>query len=296
MASTTTKPALNTSVPTPSNPSTLPPRFAIRRLEPKHSPWAAAIVMHSNLYHSPVWPIVYPTAITARLHKGMKSAAYLVDHQINSGMSFGVFDTEYAFKRPESAQQGGKLWWDETEPSVQEAAGPEAESARLLAQMDFPLVSVALSYDAIDPLDMARMAALIDTLPLFGELYHHLEILDPRAPADWKPDAARQVLMRNATSTRRDYEEHHLMSGTARWLMREAAAEGYRGVQIEALHDKVAWVWSHPEEPFRGSVVSQVDMATFVDEEGKKVFEPATQTGSKIFVHLKPAGGENGGT
>ena len=277
----------NTAVPTPSNPSTLPPRFAIRQLGPQHSDWASAIVIHSNLFHSPVWPALYPSAITARVHKAAKAASYLVDHQIHSGLSYGVFDTQYLFKNANSAETDGKLYWDENEASVQDTEGLEAESKRLIRQMDFPLVSVALSYDPINALDMAQMGPLMDTMPHFGPLFHYLETLDTRDPAVYTPKAAGEVLFRHATSTRQDYVDHHLMSGTARWLMREAALKGFRGIQIEALHDKVTHVWSKPEPPFKGHIVSQVDMASFEDN-GVKPFEPATQVASKVFVDLKP--------
>jgi hypothetical protein len=279
--------ALNTAVPTPSNPSTLPQRFAIRRLGPEHSDWAKAIMIHSNLYHSPIWPVIYPENITARVHKSFKNVAYLADHQIDSGLSYGVFDTEYEFKNPSSKETGGKLWWDENEMSVQATQGLEAESTRLLQQMDFPLVSIALSYDAINPFDLEKMGAVVEAIPHFGILYHYLHVLDKRDPSIYTPKAAGEVLFRNSTSTRQDYVEHHLMSGMSRWLMREAALKGFRAIQIEGMHDRVTKVWSEPEEPFRGEIVSQVDMSAFEDE-GKKPFEPATQVASKIFVDLRP--------
>ncbi|KAF2714512.1 hypothetical protein K504DRAFT_486404 [Pleomassaria siparia CBS 279.74] len=285
-------PRTNAAVPSPENPSTLPSRFAIRKLVPEHSPWAAAILLHSNLFHSPVWPILYPENLTARLHQGMSSVSYLVDHQIDSGLSYGVFDTAYTLKRSESAKTGGggrgALYWDASEAGVQESQGRDKEGERLLAQMDFPLVSVVLSYDSVHPLDMDKMGPLMATLPHFGLFYHCLDEADRRDPASWKARAPNEVLFRNATSTRHDYEEHHLMSGTARWLMREAALKGFRGIQIECLHDKVTRVWSNPEEPFKGTIVSQVDMSSKVDDEGKKIFEPATQVGSKVYVDLKP--------
>jgi hypothetical protein len=244
-------------------------------------------VIHSNLFHSPAWPVIYPTAVTTRVHEAFKTASYLVNHQINSGLSYGVFDTQYEFKNASSAETGGKLYWDENEASVQDTEGLEAESRRLLRQMDFPLVSVALSYDAINPLDMAQMAPMMETIPLFGPLYHYLQTLDTRDPSVYTPKAAGKVLFRNATSTRQDYVDHHLMSGTARWLMREAALKGFRGIQIEALHDKVTAVWSKAEPPFKGYIASQVDMGNFEDN-GVKPFEPATQVASKVFVDLKP--------
>ena len=51
----------------------------------------------------------------------------------------------------------------------------ESDGASLLQQMDFPLVSVALSYDGSNPLDMQRLMALVEVLPLFGTLYEAFE-------------------------------------------------------------------------------------------------------------------------
>lgn len=282
-------PNTNPRTPNPSNPSSLPPRYEIRRLDPSHSTWAAAIIIHSNLFHSPVWPKLYPTGITANAHRSLAAAAYLVDHQIASGMSFGVFDTQYVFKRRESEAAGGRLWWDASEPGVLETQGLDAESDRLLAQMDFPLASVALSYDAVDALDMPRMKPLMACLPHFGLVYHLLDDADPRPKDSFMPTARGQVLFRNATSTRRDYEGASLMAGLARWLMREAAARGYRGIQIECVHDAVTHVWKKgiPELGYRGTVISSFDTATWRDEEGKLAFSPAEQVISKVWVDLK---------
>lgn len=221
--------------PSPKNPTSLTPRFEIRQLTPAHSAWASAIVCHSNILHSPVWSLAYPTSKTARLHAMHAEASYIVDHQIASGLSFGVFDTTYTFRRPSSAATDGALYFD---PSL-----GELSSAELLEQMDFPLVSVAMAYDGFDALDMSRLLPMIAVLPLFGTVYHKLEELDPRPAHTWKVQNPREVLMRNATSTRADYEGHGLMKGLAHWLMRHAAAEGFWGAQIECAHDAVDHVY-----------------------------------------------------
>lgn len=278
----------NTKTPNPANPSSLKPRYEIRKLEPKHWTWVSAIVIHSNLFHSPIWPAVYPNNITANAHFGLKAAEYLIMHQINSGMSFGVFDTEYKFKREESKAIGGKLYWDESEPSVQETQGLDAESKRLLDQMDFPLVSVALSYDAADPLDHDKMGPVMACLPLFGLLYHILAEGDTRDPNPSNPTGHGQVLFRNATSTRREYESEKIMAGLARWLMHEADERGFRGIQIEALHDAVNHVWSEPPSPYKGTIVSEFHTATWKDEKGEIAFKPANQRVTKVYVDLKP--------
>ncbi|TKA70416.1 hypothetical protein B0A49_06214 [Cryomyces minteri] len=156
--------------------------------------------------------------------------------------------------------------------------------------MDFPLVSVALAYDQNDPLDMAKVMPLVEVLPLFGTFYHVIEVLDKRDPTSWKATGPQQVLMRNATSTRHDYEGEGLMKKLAQFLMREAKLEGYRGIQIECLHDAVTHTWCHPPQPFKGELIAEVDMETYEEEaeDGKRVrvFAPAKQRGTKVFVTL----------
>lgn len=269
----------NSGVATSSdNPSNLPPRYEIRQLTQDHVEWAQAILLHSNMYHSPIWPLIYPEHRSKRIFDGLGPTTYLVEHQIASGMSFGVFDTEYKFRRPESEATGGALYWHELKDSL------DATSEELLERMDFPLASIALAYDGIHPLDMAKIADLMAILPLFGMLYHVLDVLDQRGDT-WKPNKAGQVLMRNATSTRIDYEGEHLMGNLARFMMREAKLKGYSGIQIECAHDAVTHVWTHPAPPFKAEIVCKVDMATY-EEEGQKIFSPSKQVCTKVFVSL----------
>jgi hypothetical protein len=215
---------------------------------------------------------------------------YLVEHQVNSGLSYGVFDTEYEFKTKEAEEVGGKLFWDVDEPeeaSVEQTQGRKAEGMRLLRQMDFPLVSIALSYDDFNGLDPARMGPLFESLPEFGLLFGTLEKRDPRDPSKWKATAPGQVLKRNATSTRHDYEGEKIASGAARWLRREAKLMGFRGIQIECIADAVTHLWSDGvEEPFKGRVISEFDTETFEDENGDKPFGLAKQRCTKCWVDL----------
>lgn len=278
----------NPKTPNPSNPSSLRTRYEIRQLEPKHIEWAAAIVSHSNGFYSPVWTVLYPERTGKDAIQLAHDAIYLVEHQINSGLSFGVFDTEYVYKREESKATEGKLYWDISEPSVKESQGLEAEAQRLLQQMDFPLVSVALSYDAHNALDMSKMQPLLECLPHFGLLYHILEEGDSRDPESWKAKRPNELLLRNATSTRRDYEGEKIMAGLARWLMREADSRGFRGIQIECVADAVTHVWSAPEHPYRGTIVSEFHTDTHTDEAGSLPFAPAHQRITKCYVNLKP--------
>ncbi|KAH6644379.1 hypothetical protein C7974DRAFT_408060 [Boeremia exigua] len=70
---------------------------------------------------------------------------YLVEHQVDSGLSFRMFDIEYVFKGEESGATKDRLYWDHFEPSLKESQRLEVKAQRLLDQTDFSLVSAALS-------------------------------------------------------------------------------------------------------------------------------------------------------
>ena len=267
---------------TMTNPTNLPSRYEIRKLSLEHSQWAGAIVCHSNLFHSTIFPHVYPEGKGARFNNMMREVTYLVDHQISSGLSLGVFDKEYQYRRAETASTNGKFYWD---PENNDYSGEE-----LLEAMDFPLVSVALSYDGIDPLEPARIGPLVDTLPVFGTIYHHLDVLDPRPVESWKPAKQRgQILMRNATSTRHEYEGRGIMGALARYLMRDAAAKGYKAINIECLNDAVTHVWSEPPSPFRGEIIAGFRSEAYEeDQDGDKVnpFAPSKQLVTRVWTTL----------
>lgn len=261
----------------------LPSRYEIRTLSIEHLDWCRAIVMHSNVFASPVWSVLYANKQTPLVYETYREGEYLVRHQLESGLSLGIFDKEYAYKRPESAAAGGKLWWD---PADEKATGDE-----LLEQMDFPLVSVALAYDGINHLDHDRLKPLIATMPPFGTMYAVLMERDQRDPASWQATAAGQVLMRNATATKIGEEHRGLMKILARHMMRKAAAEGFRGIQIETAHDAVAHVWGKPPSPFVGHRVAEMDCDYALKaEDGSTSYplRPAKQDLFKIYVDLKP--------
>ena len=291
MATTTSTTASSIGVDnTVFHPTDLTSRYEIRRLGPEHSEWATAIAMHSNLYHSAIFSVCYPSNKIKHFNIGMHEAAYLVDHQIASGMSFGVFDTEYVYKHASSSPSHGAFLYDYS------SRDPSEEQSRLtgtdiLERMDFPLVSIALAYDAINALDLARIQPMIELLPLYGVIFRVMNELDPRTEESWAPTGPGQVLMRNATATRRDYEGRGLMAALARFLMREASAKGFKGIQIESLSDSLTHVWMHPPAPFKGTVFGQTSAATYEEKDEKtgemvKPFAPSKQQITRIWVAL----------
>jgi hypothetical protein len=265
----------------------LPPRYEIRELTSADADFIKAIVIHTNMFYSPIWPNQYPEDKTARVYRGFAAADYLIQHQIDSGHSFGVFDTEYRFKREESKPHG-KLYWDLNDTS--------ADKDKLAEQMDFPLMSVAMSYDGINAIDMARMGPLIECLPTFGNVYHTLEVLDPRPPESWKATGPHQVLMRNATSTRHEAEGKGLMKALAQFLMNYAYEQGFRGIQIECAADAVTYVWSNPPKPYKGTIISEFHTDTLTDEveengikkQVKPFLDTVHQRCTKVYCDLRP--------
>ncbi|ORY65439.1 uncharacterized protein BCR38DRAFT_457594 [Pseudomassariella vexata] len=259
--------------------SGLPSRYEIRTLGPEHSDWANAIVMHSTSFASPVWSKIYSEGKTGMCYSMFKVGAHLINHQIESGLSLGIFDKEYKFKRPESVATGGKLYWNLNDESADEVA--------LLEQMDFPLVSVAMAYDSSNPLDMARITPLVEIMPLLGVRNRILQERDTRDPKSWQATGPGQVLFRNATATKAGEEGRGLMKLLAQYMMRKSAAEGFRGIQIQCLHDAVNHVWSQPPEPFKGEVVAKFNCASDEDEEVRRSFQGSNQDITKVYVTLK---------
>lgn len=244
--------------------TSISPRFEIRKLGPEHLDWAKAIATHTNVFHSPLWPIIYPDNKTGRAYALYKTVEYLVQHQINSGLSYGVFDKEYEFKRPESAKTGGAFYWDLTDTT--------ATSKQLLEQMDFPLVSIALALDASNPLDMSRLKQMVDVLPFFATGYHHLHELYTHDPAMLAVKGPGEVMLRNGTSTRADYMGRRTMKKMAHFLMHEAASRGFRGIKIEAFHPAVHHVWMNPPAPFKATLLAMFNVKDYEEEvDGKKV-------------------------
>jgi len=53
------------------------------------------------------------------------------------------------------------------------------------------------------------------------------------------------------------------------------------------IAQQVTHVWSKPEEPYKGRVVSGFHMDTWKDEKGEVAFAPSKQYATKCWVDLK---------
>ncbi|KAL4930255.1 uncharacterized protein BDV17DRAFT_289859 [Aspergillus undulatus] len=267
------------------NPINPPFRFEIRKLEPQHLEWAKAILSHSNIFHSPVWANIYPEKQTERFYATFDGATYAVQHQIKSGLSYGVFDKEYVFKKPESAKTGGAVYFQ-----AEEQRDPSLTGDEILEQMDFPLASIALAFDAADPMDMGRIAPLFEALPDFAAFTSRLKARDARDGSTWEAKGPGEVLKRMGTATRADYMNVGITKMMAHWLIYDAAEKGFRGIDIACYHDAVNHIWMHPPEPFRSELVAVFRVDEYEYEREGEVVRPyghVGQTLSKVYVYLK---------
>jgi len=243
-----------------------PPRFEVRILDKSHIEWAKAIISESNSLSSPFWTPLYEsrgTNMTTTTYRLAKVADYLVGHCIDSGLSLGVFDTQYQFRHSESAASGGKLLWDETNA----LATPD----ELRAEMDFPLVSAALAFDSFAPLEPEKLKAsgLFDALPEFPAILARMEALDTRDPATTKATEAGQFMGRGGTSTRTDYAGHGTMKLAAHEMMRRARDNGFRAITIDCANPAVVHVWLHPPAPFRSEIVASFNSGEYEETNDK---------------------------
>ena len=264
-----------------ANPSPLPARYEIVKLSMADFDFCKAIWCHTEILNMPMCVAIYNKDMGV-FWRTMDTIDHLIQHQLESGLSYGVIDTQYVYKRKESETSGGRLYWDDRTALVDDRA--------LLDVMDFPLVSIAVSYDQANPLDPAKMGPLIGALPVFGDAYRVLGARDKRKESDRLASAPGQVLQRNGSCTLATYEGQGLMKGLAHWLMREAKLKGFKGIQIECAHAAVTHVWMHPPAPFTAEMLASLDAATYEEESSAgvmvKPFAPSTTVLTKVFVTL----------
>ena len=263
-----------------ANPSPLPARYKIVQLSLADLEYCKAIWCLTELLHMPLCVDIYKRDMRV-FWRVWDTVDELSRHPLESGLSYGVIDTQYTYKRKESEASGGRLYWDDRTALADERA--------LLDAMDFPLVSIAQSFDQSDPIDLAKLGPFVEAMPVFGDAFRVLDARDKRKQSDKQASTAGQVLQRYGSCTVPTYEGQGLMKGMAHWLMREAKWKGFKGIQIECAHEAVTHVWMHPPAPFTAEALSSVDTGNYEEEkEGVMVkpFAPATTVITKVFVTL----------
>ncbi|KAH6633936.1 hypothetical protein B0J18DRAFT_414782 [Chaetomium sp. MPI-SDFR-AT-0129] len=292
-----------------STTTALPDGYYIAQLRAEHLPWVQAIVAHTMSFDSPVWSRVHypdggPTQRAYDMYHAMETSSL---QSIKSGLSYGVFWAEHRPKSspatPDQAESAntetdnsstGALHWDFT--------NPHATRGQLLEQMDFPLVSIAMSKDAaesssttVNPLSSTTTttthkpwAAIVDG---HRDISDTLKALDPRRPSLYSPASKGLVARRSGTHTRGDHANRGLAKALAHFIMHKVLRElGYQAILIHAGGEGLNRVWLNPPagEGFRAEEVSKFDTKGYVREaDGKRVFGDAEVVSKRIWVTLE---------
>ncbi|KAK7964308.1 hypothetical protein PG996_008003 [Apiospora saccharicola] len=220
----------------------LPPRYRICLLTEEYTDWVKALYSDGFLLRATPWvamsqacpPGTSPRILARRAFTELDAFhRYLV----TSGLSYAIFDTEYAFKG--LTVVGNQLYWGDdgrlaTNPPPQQQ--DDAEVDRMIETMDFPLVCYGLSYDGFAPPPAEIQDALKVFYPLRGPFFGYIDQNLDKRPRDHPdrqpPTGPGQILMRNGCITKREYQGRGLMTALNRFIALEARARGFRGLSL----------------------------------------------------------------
>ncbi|KAL2194767.1 hypothetical protein P885DRAFT_71172 [Corynascus similis CBS 632.67] len=250
----------------------LPEGYEIRRLEREHLPWVQAIVGHTMSFDSPIWSkVFYEAGPTQRAYDMYHAIAASALQSIDFGLSYGVFLTNHSCRIP---GEKGRLEWNFGDAT--------ATREQLLGQMDFPLVSIALSKDAAAPKPptAAGVRSWGDIVDGHNDISAGLKAGDARDQQIWVPEREGEVVRRSGTHTRGDHAGRGLARALAHRVMREVRDDErrkFRAILIHTGAEAVNRLWLHPPAPFHAELVSNFDTACFSkarDETGEVVYNP----------------------
>ena len=273
----------------------LPERYYIAKIDAGIAEWCKGLMIYGFMLRTSIWTPILREPKTANALRALKLLSDYFDHAIHSGLSYGVFDKEYQFRRPESAVEGGKLYWD----------GLELEDPylgiKMIEHMDFPLVSVALSYDFFNQRKADLEPSILEILPLHPPMMALLAKGAP-APSDprW-PKGQGEVVCRTGTVTKPGYERQGLMTALNKFVMLEMKSRGYRNLIIGTAGNGLAVhrVYTNPPVGCTTQVLHHYDVeAMELKDENVGTLKPYVgcelKEGWMVWVDLQSEGGETG--
>lgn len=260
-----------------SDVANLPLGYEFRELKPEHITWVQAIVAHTMSFDSPIWSKVdYPDGATQRaydMYHAMRASSL---QSIESSLSYGVFWTEHKCKTPDTE---GSLEWDFNDRS--------ADRAKLLEQMDFPLVSIAMSKDAAETKAVPETGVKLWNEIVDGhtDISNNLKTGDDRPKSIWAPKHKGEVVRRSGTHTRGDHAGKGLSKILAHHVMREIRKHerGYRAILIHTGGEAVDKVWLRPPAPFKSEEISTFSTSGYHKKSGHRG-TPYNPFGSALMV------------
>jgi hypothetical protein len=240
-----------------------------------------------------LWKPLLPFPKTANALRGLDKLARHYQHAIASGLSFGIFDTQYVFSRPAAAAANRMLHWrggdGDLDPGQTEFERYGADQMR--AAMDFPLVCMALAYDAFAPRDPRAARDMLDLIPLQRQLGAFLSSVSEnygtgngkgKVLAASEPTDFGQVLVRSGCVTRMGYEGQGLATALNRFVMLEAKSWGFRGIKVGISNPSVLHCYTNPPRGCRTQVVAHWDFEKIeMEDEDGNIIRPYEGSGMK---------------
>ncbi|KAF4947528.1 hypothetical protein FSARC_13946 [Fusarium sarcochroum] len=271
----------------------LPARYEIRRLEKKHGDWVNALTRHAGFYGSEVWAPLYVGMARRLTLQSYKVNKGQVDVMLAKNLSYGIFDKEYEFKRPESAATGGAVYWND----LDEWDGTKEFDGRreLRDAMDFPMVSVVISVDDADQPPKVVPGTSPVGIP-HGHFY--FAACEQAAAAQGVlPDGNSDIMLepgvilgRRGTATSDGHSGKGFMKALSQFIIHQARADGFKEIQMHAQSQAVFHVWTNLPSPYRVEVKFKTNLADFETEIDGKMIKPFEKSpgaiGSMLSVFL----------
>jgi hypothetical protein len=192
-----------------------------------------------------LWKPLLPFPKTANALAGLEKLSGYYAQAIASGMSFGIFDTQYRFKQPSLAARNQMLHWRGPNSPLDpgQTSFEMYGASQMRDSMDFPLVCMALSVDAFAPGDARARREMLSLIPLQQQLSSFLASLSAdssggktkgkhKTSALLTPTDYGQVLVRSGCVTRLGYEGQGLATALNHFVMLEAKAWGFKGIKV----------------------------------------------------------------
>ncbi|KAI1335638.1 hypothetical protein F5Y15DRAFT_242737 [Xylariaceae sp. FL0016] len=259
----------------------LPARYQIRRIDGCIRDWVISMGIEGfMLRDDSLWKPILPYPKVGNALRAFTYLAGHYDHSIYSGLSYCIVDTQYTFRRPESVSVGGWLYWDELDPDSHDFERKGRK--KMVYAMDFPIVCIALAFDAFSQRDYQATTDMLQLIPLQSQLGAFLGSVDPRPYETWGPTDYGQVLIRSGCVTKPGYEGRGLGTALNHFVMLEAKALGYRGLSVGLGNRSILRSYTHAPRGCRAQVLAHWNFedVQLEDEEGA-IIMPYRGTGMR---------------
>ncbi|KAK3900085.1 hypothetical protein C8A05DRAFT_36278 [Staphylotrichum tortipilum] len=273
----------------------LPDGYEIKQLTIEHLVWVQAIIGHTMSFDSPLWAdapygegLTREDGQTQRAYDMYAAIAPSAEECIGSGLSYGLFKKEWK-PQFEDTHPGGQLRWDTGDCS--------ATMEQLLKQMDFPLVSIAMTKARREgpkpPPPVGIKKTWPEIVPLFATISGSFKKQEQNNYLAFAHlPAHEKIAQRSGTHTRSDYQGQQLMKALAHHVMKKVAAKGYHKIVIQSTSDNVTKVWENPPLGYTATVTGEFDTGEYreKDKDGNEYnpFGTAEVVCKKIWVDLRP--------